>query len=145
MSYPRLLARQIGLLARRGASALQGFITVMAFTESGWMRRFRLSKRVLTLASLLLALLLAASAVSLAMVFRDQVSGARLSYLERENRSLTSLIETQAEQLSRLKREVARLREFERGLRAASGMDAPGEAMLAGQGEGPANLRSSRP
>jgi hypothetical protein len=47
-----------------------------------------------------------------------------MTYLEQENKSLASLLEGQAEQLSRLKLEVARLKEFEQNLRVVSGMDA---------------------
>jgi len=53
-----------------------------------------------------------------------------MTYLERENRSLTSLLDGQAEQLSRLKLEVARLKEFEQNLRVVSGMDAQADPMV---------------
>ena len=76
-------------------------------------------------------------------LFREQVDLARMTYLEQENKSLTSLLEGQAEQLSRLKLEVARLKEFEQNLRVVSGMDAQTDpAAGAGPGargkEGPA-------
>ena len=63
-------------------------------------------------------------------LFRGQVDLARMTYLERENRSLTSLLDGQAEQLSRLKLEVARLKEFEQSLRVVSGMDAQVDPMV---------------
>lgn len=53
-----------------------------------------------------------------------------MTYLEQENRSLTSLLEGQAEQLSWLKLEVARLKEFERALRVVSGMDAQKDTVV---------------
>jgi hypothetical protein len=113
--------------------AVGGAVTIVAFTESGRMRRLRVSKRLLLLALLLLVGLLIGSTTSVLGLFRGQVDLARMVYLERENRSLTSLLEGQAEQLSRLKLEVARLKEFEQSLRVVSGMDAPSEP-VAGTG-----------
>jgi hypothetical protein len=107
-----------------------GAVTIVAFTESGRMRRLRVSKRLLLLALLLLVGLLIGSTTSVLGLFRGQVDLARMVYLERENRSLTSLLEGQAEQLSRLKLEVARLKEFEQNLRVVSGMDAPSEPVV---------------
>jgi Zn-finger domain-containing protein len=45
-----------------------------------------------------------------------------MRYLEQENRAMTSILEGQAEQLSNLKLEMARLREFEESLRRVSGL-----------------------
>ncbi len=104
-----------------------GAMTIVAFTESGHMRRMRVSKKLLLFALLLLIGLLIGSTMSVLSLFRGQVDLARMVYLERENRSLTSLLERQAEQLSRLKLEVVRLKEFEQSLRVVSGMDAPPE------------------
>ncbi|HYL80802.1 MAG TPA: hypothetical protein VEU07_08315, partial [Candidatus Acidoferrum sp.] len=87
-------------------AALRGTVTIVAFTESGRMRRMRLPLRLLAIAVLLLVLLVAGSMASLLSVFRGQVDFARMTYLERENQSLTSLLEGQAEQLSRLKLEL---------------------------------------
>ncbi|MBP1777711.1 MAG: hypothetical protein H6Q86_3721 [candidate division NC10 bacterium] len=70
------------------------------------------------------AVLLVGSATSALRLFREQVDLARMTYLEQENKSLTLLLEGQAEQLSRLKLEVSRLKEFEQNLRVVSGMDA---------------------
>jgi hypothetical protein len=53
-----------------------------------------------------------------------------MTYLERENQSLASLLEKQAEQLSRLKVELARLKEFEQNLRVVSGMGAPADPVV---------------
>jgi len=88
------------------------------------MHRARVSRRLLFVAGLLAAVLLIGSTTSVLRLFRSHVDLARMSYLEQENRSLTSLLEGQAEQLSRLKLEVARLKEFEQNLRVVSGMDA---------------------
>jgi len=116
-------------------SSLQGAVTVIAFTESGRMRRFRTPKRLLLVGAALLCLLLVGASVSILQMFRGQVDLARMAYLERENRSLTQLLEGQAEQLSRLKLEVARLKEFEQSLRAVSGLDSQGAPMV-GTGHG---------
>jgi len=99
------------------------------------MRRFRAPKRLLLVGAALLILLVGGASLSIVQMFRGQVDLARVAYLERENRSLTQLLEGQAEQLSRLKLEVARLKEFEQGLRAVSGLDSQGAPMV-GRGSG---------
>jgi len=108
----------------RWSQAAEGAVTVVAFTESGRMHRVRVSRRLLLAVGLLVAVLLVGSTTSVLRMFREQVDLARMTYLEQENKSLTSLLEGQAEQLSRLKLEVARLKEFEQNLRVVSGMDA---------------------
>lgn len=121
----------------RLTTALQGAVTVLAFTESGRMRRMRLPTRLLVATTFILLSLVAGSTVSILSLFRGQVDLARMAYLERENRSLTSLLEGQAEQLSRLKLEVARLKEFEENLRVVSGLDSQTTPMVgAGQARG---------
>ncbi|MBI2163313.1 MAG: hypothetical protein HYU32_04120 [candidate division NC10 bacterium] len=121
----------------RLTTALQGAVTVLAFTESGRMRRMRLPTRLLVATTFILLSLVAGSTVSILSLFRGQVDLARMAYLERENRSLTSLLEGQAEQLSRLKLEVARLKEFEENLRVVSGLDSQTTPMVGtGQARG---------
>lgn len=121
----------------RLTAALEGAVTILAFTESGRMRRLRLPKRVLLIFTLTFLTLVAGSSVSLLNLFRGQVDLARMAYLERENQSLTSLLEGQAEQLSRLKLEVERLKEFERNLRVVSGLDSQEGSMVGtGQSQG---------
>lgn len=121
----------------RLTTALQGAVTIMAFTESGRMRRLHLPKRVLLISSLTFLILVAGSTISILSLFRGQVDLARMAYLERENRSLTSLLEGQAEQLSRLKLEVERLKEFEQNLRVVSGLDSQAAPMVGtGQARG---------
>jgi len=119
----------------RLATALHGAVTILAFTESGQMRRLRLPKRVLVASVLTLLILVAGSTLSILSLFREQVDVARIAYLERENQSLTSLLEGQAEHLSRLKLEVARLKEFEQNLRVVSGLDSQ-ETPMVGTGQG---------
>jgi len=116
-------------------NSLRGAVTILAFTESGRMRRFRAPKRLLLVGAALLILLVGGASLSIVQMFRGQVDLARVAYLERENRSLTQLLEGQAEQLSRLKLEVARLKEFEQSLRAVSGLDSQGAPMV-GTGHG---------
>jgi hypothetical protein len=110
--------------------ALRGAVTIVAFTEAGRMRRVRLSKRFLLVSVLFLGLWLVGSTTSVLQLFRWQVDLARMTYLERENQSLASLLEKQAEQLSRLKVELARLKEFEQNLRVVSGMGAPADPVV---------------
>jgi hypothetical protein len=111
-------------------TALQGAVTILAFTDSGRMRRLRLPKRALVVFCLTFLILVAGSTISILNLFRGQVDLARMAYLERENRSLTSLLEGQAEQLSRLKLEVERLKEFEQNLRVVSGLDSQAAPMV---------------
>ena len=111
----------------RWSRAVEGALTVVAFTESGRMHRVRVSRRLLVVAGLLAVFLLVGSTTSVLRLFREQVDLARMTYLEQENKSLTALLEGQAEQLSRLKLELARLKEFEQNLRVVSGMDAQPE------------------
>lgn len=108
--------------------AWRGSMTIVAFTDSGRIRRLRLPVRLLVASAFLLLVLLIGSTASILLLFRDQVDVARMSYLEGENKSLTALMQGQAEQLSRLKLEVARLREFEQNLRVVSGMDSQAES-----------------
>ena len=125
--------------ARRGrlTAALEGAVTILAFTESGRMRRLRLPKRVLAIFTLTFVILVAGSTISILNLFRGQVDLARIAYLERENRSLASLLQGQAEHLSRLRLEVERLKEFEQNLRVVSGLDSQGAPMVGtGQGRG---------
>ena len=119
----------------RLTTALQGAVTILAFSESGRMRRLRLPKRVLLMSGLTLLILFAGSTLSILSLFRGQVDVARIAYLERENRSLIGLLEGQAEQLSRLKLEVARLKEFEQNLRVVSGLESQ-DAPMVGTGQG---------
>jgi hypothetical protein len=118
----------------RLTAALQGAVTILAFTESGRMRRLRLPKRMLVMSGLTLLILVAGSTLSILSLFRGQVDMARVAYLDRENRSLTALLEGQAEHLSRLKLEVERLKEFEQNLRVVSGLDSQ-DAPLVGTGQ----------
>jgi hypothetical protein len=125
--------------ARRArlTTALQGAVTILAFTESGRMRRVRLTKRLLVISTLGFLILVTGSTISILNLFRGQVDLARMAYLERENRSLTTLLEGQAEQLSRLKLEVERLKKFEENLRVVSGLDSQATPMVGtGQGRG---------
>jgi hypothetical protein len=123
-------ARQI-----RFTTAVQGAVTILAFSESGRMHRLRLPKRLLIVSALILLTVVAGSTASMLRLFRGQVDLARMAYLEVENRSLTSLLEGQAEQLSWLKLEVARLKEFEQNLRVVSGLDSQA-APIVGTGLG---------
>jgi hypothetical protein len=79
-------SRGAGLM--RWTRALDGAVTLVAFTESGRMRRVRMSKRLLLVALLLFVVLLVGSTTSVLGLFRGQVDLARMTYLERENRSL---------------------------------------------------------
>jgi len=99
----------------------------MALTDTGWMRQFRLSKRTIFLSCIVLMVLAFGSTLTLLNLVRGQYYMARMQYLERENRAMTSLLEGQAQQLSTLKLEMARLKEFEESLRQVSGLSTRSE------------------
>jgi hypothetical protein len=124
----------------RPGRPLHGSMTIVAFTESGRMRRLRVSKRMLVFGVLLFLILVFGSTVAVLRLFRGQMDLTRIAYLERENRSLTALLEGQAEQLSRLKVGVARLKEFEENLRVVSGLDAQADPLV-----GTGQARGARP
>ncbi len=122
MEVVRRTVQGARVLTSSMAAGFRGVVTIMAFTESGWMRQFRLSKRVIVLSCLVLVLLIFGSAVTLLNLVQGQYYLTRMRYLEQENRAMTLLVEGQAEQLSKLKLEMARLREFEESLRRVSGL-----------------------
>ena len=122
MEVMRRTVHGVRVVASSIAAGFRGVVTIMAFTESGWMRQFRLSKRVIVLSCLVLALLVFGSTVTMLTLVRGQYYLTRMRYLEQKNRTMTSLLEGQAEQLSKLKLEMARLKEFEESLRRVSGL-----------------------
>jgi hypothetical protein len=97
-------------------------VTILAFTDSGWMRQFRLPKRVVALSCLLLMAMAIGSTFSLLKLVRGEYYMTRLRYLEQQNSAMASLLEGQAEQLSKLQLEMVRLKEFEESLRQVSGL-----------------------
>jgi len=111
-------------------------ITVMAFSESGWTRRLRVSRQaVLVLGTLLVGLtLMTALLAAYAIWAAPHLS--RLGAVERENRSLTVQLGEQVAQLNRLQGEMSRLHELEKSLRIISGLpDREGRNEGAGGGE----------
>jgi Tfp pilus assembly protein PilO len=100
----------------------------MAFTDSGWMRRFRVPRLAVTLAAALLVALTVATILSVSFAVWAGADLRRLTAVERENRSLTTQLQDQAGQLTRLQVEMSRLRELERNLRAVSGLTGQAEA-----------------
>jgi len=109
------------------------------------MHRVRVSRRLLFGAALVLLVLVVGSSTSVLRLFRGHVDLARMAYLEQENRSLASLLEGQAEQLSRLKLEVARLKEFEQNLRVVSGIDAKADPAVGTDQPQPGGEKKRRP
>lgn len=114
-------------LRHRLPRTLGGFITIQAYSESGWMRRFRLPKPAIVVSVILVTLLGLSAALSLVRVARGRLAHARIVTLEQENASLLSVLRGQALQISRLKMEMGRLRDLERSLRTASGLDVEGQ------------------
>lgn len=126
-------------------------LTIFAFTTTGAMKRIRVAPP-----AVLAVLLLAAAAGLLsgglvhhaARYTMNLVRTVRLERetvrLERENVELTSRLAAQAEQLSRLVQEVARLRDLEVVIRTISGMDSVGEQPLIGTGYGGLEGRALR-
>ena len=127
MQMLRQILHRLKSLRSSVAAGFRGAVTIMAFTDSGWMRQFRLSKRIVFLSCIVLIALAFGSTLTLLNLVRGQYYLTRMQYLERENRSMTSLLEGQAEQLSKLKLEMARLKEFEESLRQVSGLSVRSE------------------
>ena len=109
----------LGSFIRAG---FRGVITIMAFTEGGLMRQFCLSRRIVALSCIVLTVLTVGSTVTLLNLVRGQYYLTRMKYLERENLAMTSLLQGQAEQLSKLKLEMDKLKEFEESLRQVAGL-----------------------
>ena len=103
-------------------AGFRGVITIMAFTEGGRMTQFSLSRRIIALSCIVLMGLTVGSTLTLLNLVRGQYYLTRVKYLERENRAMTSLLQGQAEQLSKLKLEMAKLKEFEESLREVAGL-----------------------
>ncbi len=122
MQVLRKTFRRLRTLGSSMAGGFRGVVTILAFTDSGWMRQFRLPKRVVALSCLLLIVLAFGSTLSLLKLVRGEYYATRMRYLEQQNSAMTSLLEGQAEQLGRLQLEMARLKEFEESLRQVSGL-----------------------
>lgn len=125
MGVLRATVRWLRILPSSIAGGVRGFVTIMAFTDTGWMRQFRLSKRLVVLSCLLVTVMAFSSTLSLLKLVRGEYYLTRLRYLEHQNRAMTSLLEAQAQQLGTLRLEMARLREFEESLRQVSGLGDP--------------------
>ena len=131
-------------LASSIAAGFRGVVTIMAFTDAGWMRQFCLSKRTIFLSCILLIAMAFGSTMTLLNLARGQYYLTRMQYLERENRAMNSLLEAQAEQLSKLKLEMVRLKEFEDSLRQVSGLSVRPELQEKEPGPGRASRSSTR-
>lgn len=127
MEGPGRALHGIRFLGSSIAAGFRGTVTIMAFTDSGWMRQFRLSKRIILLSCAVLMALTFGSTMTLLNLVRGQYYLTRMQYLERENRAMTSLLQGQAEQLSKLKLEMIKLKEFEESLRQVSGLSVRSE------------------
>jgi hypothetical protein len=121
----------------------RGVVTIMAFTEGGLMRQFYLSRRIIALSCIVLMGLTVGSTVTLLNLVRGQYYMTRVTYLERENRAMTSLLQGQAEQLSKLKLEMAKLKEFEESVRQVAGLSVAPE-LQASEPEPVSGRRPSR-
>ena len=129
--------RSFTLHPSRIGPRLKGAVTLMAFTDSGWMRRFRVPRLAVTVVAALLVALAVATILSVSFAVWAGADLRRLTAVERENRSLTTQLQEQAGQLTRLQVEMSRLRELERNLRAVSGLTDRAEASeRAGKGGG---------
>jgi hypothetical protein len=126
-------------------AGLRGVITVMAFTEGGRMQQFSLSRRIIAFSCIVLTVMTVGSTLTLLNLVRGQYYLTRMQYLERENQAMTSLLQGQAEQLSKLKLEMAKLKEFEESVRQVAGLSVASELQTgkseASGGRGPSRAR----
>lgn len=122
MQMLRRIFHGLWILGSIIGAGFRGVVTIMAFTEAGLMRQFYLSRRIITLSCIVLMGLTVGSTVTLFNLVQGQYYLTRVKYLERENRAMTSLLQGQAEQLSKLKIEMTRLKEFEESVRQVAGL-----------------------
>jgi hypothetical protein len=115
--------------------SLKGFVTIIAFSESGKIRRITLPKRLLYTISIFFLLLPLLSAFVFVKNFDFLYRNVRLVYLEEENCSLGNRLGKQAQQINQLKKEIAELKDFEDNLRAISGLF-PSAHPVVGTGDG---------
>ncbi len=127
MQLMRQTLNRLRFLRSSIAGGFRGVVTIMAFTDTGWMRQFRLSKRTILLSCIVMMALAFGSMLTLLNLVRGQYYLTRMQYVERENRAMASLLEVQAQQLSKLKLEMVRLKEFEESLRQVSGLSVRSE------------------
>jgi hypothetical protein len=113
-------------------AGLRGVITIMAFTEGGRVQQFCISRRIIAFSCIVLMGLTVGSTMALLNLFRGQYHLTRVQSLERENDAMTSLLQGQAEQLSQLKLEMAKLKEFEESVRQVAGLSVAPELQTRG-------------
>lgn len=145
MQMLRRLFHGLWMLGSLIGAGFRGVITIMAFTEGGRTQQFYLSRRIIVLSCIVLMGLTAGSTVTLLNLVQGQYYFTRMQYLERENRAMTSLLQGQAEQLSKLKLEMAKLKEFEESLRQVAGLSVASELQTSesapASGRGPSRGR----
>ncbi|MDE2179662.1 MAG: hypothetical protein KGJ40_02290 [candidate division NC10 bacterium] len=127
MRMLREIFHSLQMLGSVIGAGFRGVVTIMAFTEGGLMRQFYLSRRIIALSCVVLIGLTVGSTVTLLNLVQGQYYLTRVKYLERENRAMTSLLQGQAEQLSKLKVEMAKLKEFEESVRQVAGLSVASE------------------
>ncbi|TAN40321.1 MAG: hypothetical protein EPN22_17410 [Nitrospirae bacterium] len=145
MQMLRRLFHGLWMLGSLIGAGFRGVITIMAFTEGGRTQQFYLSRRTIVLSCIVLLGLTAGSTVTLLNLVQGQYYFTRMQYLERENRAMTSLLQGQAEQLSKLKLDMAKLKEFEESLRQVAGLSVASELQTSesapASGRGPSRGR----
>ncbi len=119
----------------------------MGFTDSGWVRWFRVPKLAVTVLAALLVGLMLATGLSVSFAVWAGPDLRRLPAVERENRILITQLQVQATLLKRLQSEMSRIRELEKSLRAVSGLAdraETNEGTEQGKGLGSATFRPPR-
>jgi hypothetical protein len=120
---------------QRLSLGMKGFVTIIALSEAGKMKKITLSKRLFHSIITLFVLL---PILSCLVFFRNldfSYRNARLGYLEEQNSSLSTRLEGQMQQIQQLKKEIAQLKDFETKLRAISGLE-PSTQPVVGTGDG---------
>ena len=102
-------------------------LTLLAFTDSGWLRRRRVPQLAATVLVALLVSLPLTAVLSVSFAAWARADLIRLRTVERENRSLTTQLQSQRILLQRLQSEMAHLHELAERLRAAAGLAHPPE------------------
>lgn len=135
MKSPLEFIKKLRIPSQKLPLHLEGFVTLIAFSESGRMRKITLSKRLICSLLILFVFLPLFSTFVFFKNFDILYRNARLIYLEEENGSLGNRLDRQAQQINQLKKEIAELKDFEAKLRTISGL-APSPDPVVGTGEG---------
>jgi len=119
---PRVIGTELSPLPPRGPGLQSQALTLLAFTDSGWLRRCRVPQLAAPLLVALRASPPLRTVLSVSFAAWAMTELIRLRAVERENRSLTTQLQLLGILLLRPQSEMSRLHQLETSLRAAAGL-----------------------